>query len=472
MEPNNVVQKIWNLCNILRGDGITYYQYVSELTYLLFLKIAQENGSEDLLAEGYRWSDLVEHEEDGLLGFYQEMLTHLGAVGSDEVVRAIYAFPTTAFSHSENLKAVIDGIADINWHEVGKDRFGDIYSGLIAKSMDARSGAGQYFTPSVLVEAIVDIMQPELGETIQDPAVGSGGFLVAADNLIRRSSSRQSYENNPPNYQGAEIEKSTRRICLMNTFLHGLDAEIIFGDALTEDALGFVPADVILANPPFGAKAGSQRALRSDLPYPSANKQLAFLQHIFLGLRENGRAAVVVPDNVLFEDGVGKAVRRELMEACDLHTILRLPNGIFPGAGVQTNVLFFTKLKKNSRRTRATWFFDLRTNMPSFGRTNTLAAHHFEEFKLLYGPNPRGTFDRKEESEGSRWRRLTHKQIRERNDNLDWFWLIEEYGQPEDRPMELNEITDAMLQHLRAAIDEVVTLNEVLENRADSLETD
>ena len=262
MQPDNVVQKIWSLCNILRGDGITYYQYISELSYLLFLKFAQENGSERLLPEGYRWIDLVEHETDGLLGFYQEMLTHLGVAAESEAVRAIYAFPTTVFSHSENLSAVIRGIASIEWHEIGEDKFGEIYSGLIAKSQDARSGAGQYFTPRPLIGVLVKLTKPKLGNVIQDPAVGSGGFLVAADNFVRTSNSNDSYEKNPPLYQGAEIEKNTRRICLMNSYLHDLKAEIIFGDALTDDASPFSPPDLILANPPFGAKAGSQRVLR------------------------------------------------------------------------------------------------------------------------------------------------------------------------------------------------------------------
>ncbi len=466
MEPTNVVQKIWNLCNILRGDGITYYQYVSELSYLLFLKIAQENGSEELLPEGYRWADLVEHDEDGLLGFYQEMLTHLGAVAENQVVKAIYAFPTTVFSHSENLKAVINGIAKIEWHEVGKDRFGDVYSGLIAKSMDARSGAGQYFTPSALVGTIVELVRPELGEVIQDPAAGSGGFLVAADNFVRKMESGRKYEKNAPSYQGMEIEKSTRRICLMNTFLHGLDAEIFLGDALTEDAAGLVPADVILANPPFGSKAGSHRALRTDIPYPSTNKQLAFLQHVFLGLKEGGRAAVVVPDNVLFEDGIGKAVRQELMKVCNLHTVLRLPNGIFQGAGVKTNVLFFNKLKKNLNGTEATWFYDLRTNMPSFGKTNALTAHQFEEFKSLYGPDSLGSTERREEGEERRWRCLTRDQIAKRNENLDWIWLRDETGDPKDDLAEPDEIAVAIMGHLRAALDEIEALSEDIEYNA------
>ena len=344
MTRDSFVQEIWNLCHILRGDGIAYYQYVSELSYLLFLKIAQENESDTLLPAGYRWSDLENRNVDGLLGFYQEMLTHLGATAENAVVRAVYAFPTTVFSHSENLKAVIDGISKLNWHEIGHDRFGQIYTGLIDKSaQDIRSGAGQYFTPRALIDSIIRIVKPSLGELIQDPAAGSGGFLVSADRFIRSRYTLFDYTTSPPRYQGVEIEKNTRRICLMNAFLHGLTAEIIYGDALTQDAISLNPADLILANPPFGTRAGSKRPPRSDLSYPRANKQLAFLQHIYSGLKEGGRAAVVLPDNVLFEDGMGKQVRLELVKSCNLHTILRLPTGIFSSAGIKTNVLFFTR---------------------------------------------------------------------------------------------------------------------------------
>ncbi len=456
MEPNNVVQRIWGLCNILRGDGITYYQYVSELTYLLFLKIAEENGSQSMLPLGYRWSDLYEHEEEGLLGFYQEMLTHLGATAESEVVKAIYAFPTTMFSHSENLKAVVNGIGQIEWHKVGHDRFGEVYSGLVAKSMDdARSGAGQYFTPRILVEKIIELVQPTTGEIIQDPAVGSGGFLVAADNFIRNSVSQTRYNKSPPKYQGVEIEKSTRRICLMNTFLHGLDAEIIFGDALTDDAKALEPADVILANPPFGAKAGSQRALRADIPYPSSNKQLAFLQHIVLGLKEGGRAAVVLPDNILFEDGVGKAVRKDLLECCNLHTILRLPAGIFPGAGVKTNVLFFSKLAANSKGTQAVWFYDMRTAAPRYGKKTVLKHEHFAEFMHCFGANPRDLSQRDNSNQIERFKKYTIREIEDLDFNLDLSWEINSAKTHLNEPAELVDISTAILDHLRAALSEI-----------------
>lgn len=500
MKQEAIVQKIWALCNILRGDGITYYQYVSELSYLLFLKIAQENGSEKLMPEGYRWVDLESHSEEGLLGFYQEMLTHLGANIENEVIRAIYAFPTTVFSHSENLKAVIDGISKIEWHQVGKDGFGDLYSGLIDKSaQDTRSGAGQYFTPRPLVNTIVRLIQPNLGELIQDPATGSGGFLVSADSYIRNKYSREKYQSTPPKYQGVEIEKNTRRICLMNTFLHNLDAKIIYGDALTDDAEELDDADVIIANPPFGNKAGSQRPLRNDIPFPGANKQLAFLQHIYLKLKAGGRAAVVLPDNVLFESGVGTDIRRDLMNKCNLHTILRLPTGIFYAQGVKTNVLFFTKGSAKDKHqqencTKNVWVYDLRTNMPSFGKRTPFGNSdigfapedfgtdpYLGAFEKVFGDNPNGISKRTEgeysfgaqeieidreaveENQSiderlmhSRWRSFNREWIANtKGDSLDISWLKDKDSldaaslpEPETLAREAKEELEAALSEL------------------------
>ncbi|EBA9646325.1 N-6 DNA methylase [Salmonella enterica subsp. enterica] len=485
MKQDTVIQKIWSLCNILRGDGITYYQYVSELSYLLFLKIAQENGAEKQLPEGCRWADLTAHSEEGLLGFYQEMLTRLGASVESEVIKAIYAFPTTVFSHSENLKAVIEGISRIEWHEIGKDGFGDLYSGLIDKSaQDSRSGAGQYFTPRPLVESIIRLIKPTIGELIQDPATGSGGFLVAADGYIRQTVSPDIYKNHAPRYQGVEIEKNTRRICLMNTFLHGLDADIIYGDALTDDAAELEEADVIVANPPFGNKAGSMRSFRKDIPYPNTNKQLAFLQHIYLGLKEGGRAAVVLPDNVLFESGIGTEVRRDLMNKCNLHTILRLPTGIFYAQGVKTNVLFFTKgsAKDKYQRENCTeeiWVYDLRTNMPSFGKRTPFGDVHLMPFEKVYGLDSKGQSSRQEgeysfnaeqvevaktdENNGvdphlahSRWRKFSRDWIRKyKGDSLDISWLkdkdsldIENLPEPEVLAREAKDELEAALSEL------------------------
>lgn len=460
MRNENVVQKIWGLCHILRGDGIGYHQYVSELTYLLFLKMAEENGAERLLPEHYRWRDLVNHVDRGLLEFYQEMLTFLGNHAESDTIKAIYAFPTTVFSHAENLRAVIDGIARIEWRDVGGDRFGQVYEGLVEKSsQDVRSGAGQYFTPRALVNAIVRVTNPLIGEVIQDPASGSGGFLIAADRHIRFNSDSNSYSRYPPRYQGAEIEKNTRRICLMNALLHGLDAKIILGDALTDDAAALDTANVILANPPFGNKAGSRRKLRSDLPFPNANKQLAFLQHIYMTLAKGGRAAVILPDNVLFEGGVGKSVRADLMKRCNLHTILRLPQGIFSSAGVKTNVLFFCR-PSEAKGTENVWIYDMRTGMPGFGKTTPLEEKYFVDFESRFG-DPYGQGDRRAGGSDDRFKRFSRSEISERDDNLDIFWLQNEGVQgEEDNALEV--ITASIFSSLRSAIGEIEAVAEEL----------
>lgn len=465
MKNENIVQKIWSLCHILRGDGISYHQYVSELTYLLFLKIAEENGVERLLPSGNRWKDLLGHPKDGLLGFYQEMLTHLGTSAESEAIQAIYAFPTTVFSHDENLHAVVDGIAKIDWNDLSGDRFGHIYEGLIEKSsQDVRSGAGQYFTPRALVNSMVRAMKPTLGEMIQDPAVGSGGFLIAADRFIRSENSRQAYEKTPPKYQGVEIEKNTRRICLMNTFLNGLDAEVIYGDALTGDANGLQPADLILANPPFGSKAGSRRSLRADLPYQNVNKQLAFLQHIYLGLKPGGRAAVVLPDNVLSDDGVGRLVRRDLMDKCNLHTVLRLPTGIFASATVKTDVLFFSRGHKKNNNTGPIWFYDLRSNMPVFGKKTPLLNEHFAEFEECFGSDPHGETERQDQGETGRFRCFSRQEIADREDDLAISWLRDESDEDEVAAENPEEIAALILSHLQSAMTEIeAVIGELIE---------
>jgi len=437
MSHENIVQKVWGLCHILRGDGISYHQYVSELTYLLFLKIAEENTTEKLLPVGYRWSDLVAYNGGNLLGFYQEMLTHLGANANNETVKAIYSFPTTVFSHSQNLKAVIQGISKIDWHDVESDRIGDVYEGL--------------------------------GEIIQDPASGSGGFLVAADHFIRCTETSESYDKTPPKYQGAEIEKNTRRICLMNTFLNSLDAEIIYGDALTDDVKNFYPPDLILANPPFGNKAGSRRIVRSEISYPNANKQLVFLQHIYLSLKENGRAAVVVPDNVLFDGGIGKSVREDLMNRCNLHTILRLPSGIFSSATVKTNVLFFYKNKNH--KTGDVWFYDLRSNMPKFGKTTPLADSHFHDFETWFGQDPFGSFERGKSDKSSRSKLYTRQSIEEDDYNLDLKWLEDEGKEHPDLQLSPEEIALSIFGRLTRALEEVSAIVDELDtpNRNEEL---
>jgi len=459
MNNENIVQKVWNLCNILRGDGISYHEYISELTYLLFLKIAEETGTEDLLPDGCRWKDLVSFSNGDLLFRYQEMLTHLGGAGTTETVREIYAFPTTVFNHSENLKAVIDGINKIDWHSVSDDGFGQIYEGLLSKnSEDARSGAGQYFTPRALVDCIIQVMKPQLGERIQDPASGSCGFLISADHFIRTENSKSQYHSSPPIYEGMEIEKGTHRISLMNTFLHRMNANIILGDALTEDCRGMQPADLILANPPFGAKAGGARKGRSDIPFTSTNKQFMFLQHIYLGLKPRGRAAVVLPDNVLFESGVGREIRQDLMNKCNLHTILRLPTGIFYAPGVKANVFFFTRGEKDTENTKEVWVYDMRANMPSFGKRTPLVKEHFKEFITCFGDDPHGKFKRKDLGVEGRFRCFTREWIKdEKGDTLDisWFATVSELPEPVVLAQEAMGELEAAMVELRGIMAEL-----------------
>ena len=461
MKTTNIVQKIWNLCNVLRGDGISYNEYIAELTYLLFLKIAKETGTEELLPKGCRWDDLISYNDDNLLGYYREMLTRLGNKAKDENVKKIFAFPTTVFNHSENLKVVIDGINKINWHSLSRDGIGDMYEGLLAKnSEDSRSGAGQYFTPRSLVDAIVEIVKPSVGEVIQDPSSGTGGFLISADKYIRENNSAQAYKKCPPHYEGIEIEKGTFRLCLMNTFLHGMDAKIALGDALTADAKSLEMADVIIANPPFGSKSGGVRERREDVVFPTSNKQLDFLQHIYGGLKEGGRAAVVLPDNVLFEGSVGKKIREDLMHKCNLHTVLRLPTGIFYAQGVKTNVLFFTRGQKNKNQTKNTWVYDMRTKMPQFGKRTPLTFDYFMDFIKAYGKDPHGTSKRKDGGEQGRFRCFNRKYIAEHEDSLDISWLKDVNAEQHEDLLEPDELAAAAIAELEGAIGD---LNSVLE---------
>lgn len=455
---DNIVQRVWSLCHILRGDGIGYNQYISELTYLLFLKIAEETSSEAMLPVGSRWRDLSGYKKSNILPFYQEMLTRLGAHAESKLVREIFAFPTTVFSHSENLRAVINGISKIDWHILSKDRIGDIYEGLLAKnSQDARSGAGQYFTPRALVDSIINLVQPALGEVIQDPSVGSGGFFISADHYMRKKFSSHEYINNRPKYVGVEIEKSTYRLCLMNIFLHDLDARVILGDALTEDARDLEPADLIIANPPFGAKGGGRRKNRDDFDVQTTNKQLAFLQHIYAGLKIGGRAAVILPDNVLFEDGAGRRIRQRLMEVCNLHTILRLPQGIFYSPGVQTNVLFFEKIEPNVSSTKAISFYDMRTGAPRYGRKRPLVREDFREFEFVYKARPEPS-----EVPSGRWQTYSRKQIAERDDDLNVKWLAEEYHEAEPDTADPIILITTIAEGLRAALEEADSLAEYM----------
>lgn len=459
-----ISKRIWSLCHVLRDDGIVYHKYLSELTYLLFLKVASETGRDDFLPQEFRWGCLITQPAPGMLSYYRKMLTSLGEDAEKEVVREIFKFPTTVFNHEENLRKVVDGINAIDWHEAVSDGLGAVYESLLERNAsEARSGAGQYFTPRALVDAMVKVLKPDLGEIIQDPAAGTAGFLISAQTHIRELRNNAAYNRNPPHFQAVEIEGDTYRLCLMNMFLHGMQGKALHGDALTHDIDELDSPSVILANPPFGNSAGGARPRRNDLPYPTPNKQLLFLQQIALSLKVGGRAAVIVPDNVLFEDKVGRDVRKWLMDRCNLHTILRLPTGIFYAQGVKTNVMFFTKISDTSESaTKEVWFYDLRSQMPSFGKKRTLKAEDFASFFKAFGDDPLGGAKRKDQGASGRFRRFTREEIAKRNDNLDISWMRDDEDEVEEGLTEPEDIAAAILGHLRAALAEIEAVEEEL----------
>ncbi len=431
---HDIVAKLWNLCNVLKDDGVTYHQYVTELTYLLFLKMAQETDQEDQLPKGYRWNDLIEKPAPDRLEHYKLMLIHLGTKGSRQV-REIFANAASFIKKPVTLSSLTKSIDELDWYSARQEGLGDLYEGLLEKNAnEVKSGAGQYFTPRVLINVMVELMKPQLGEVIQDPAAGTGGFLIAANHFIREHNdvfdlSEQAFFNfKNKTFYGMEHVQDAHRLAIMNMMLHGLDSEapesgMIYGDTLSPKGQQLPKADLILTNPPFGTKKGGGVPSRDDFTFPTSNKQLAFLQHIYRTLKPGGRAAVVMPDNVLFEGNTGRKIRQDLMEKCDLHTILRLPTGIFYAPGVKTNVLFFTCGKKDKGNTKSVWVFDLRTNMPRFGKTTPLTYDHFKEFIQCFGDDPYGKARRKDLGEAGRFRKFTREYIAERNESLDISWL-------------------------------------------------
>jgi type I restriction enzyme M protein len=334
----DIVQKLWSLCNVLRDDGITYQAYVTELTFLLFLKMMQETKREDALPKGYRWGDLTKCEGEDLLTYYRALLLKLGTGGTG-MVRDIFTDAQASLRKPTNLKTLVAEIDKLDWFSARREGLGDLYEGLLQKNAgEKKSGAGQYFTPRPLIDCAVRLLKPKHGEIVQDPAAGTGGFLVAADRYIKDatddlfnlSPAQQAFQRTQA-FVGLELVLDAHRLLLMNLMLHGIEgAGVALGDTLSPDGERLPKADLILTNPPFGTKKGGGRPTRSDfsITADTSNKQLAFVEHVVRSLKPDGRAAVVVPDNVLFEDNTGQRLRSWLMDLCNLHTILRLPTGI------------------------------------------------------------------------------------------------------------------------------------------------
>lgn len=443
----DIVAKLWNLCNVLKDDGVTYTEYVKELTYLLFLKMSEETGMDDRLPEQYRWQELESKAAPERLTYYRKLLLDLGDpdITASILVRSIYANANTIIKKPATLSTLITEIDKLDWYSAKTEGLGDLYEGLLEKNAnEKKSGAGQYFTPRVLIDVMVELMQPELGEVIQDPAAGTGGFLIAANHYLEIHNNLDALDEQEwetyqhKTFYGMEFVQDTHKLALMNLALHDIESDghsygIIYGDTMSPDAQKLPKADLILSNPPFGTKKGGGLPTRDDFTYPTSNKQLAFLQHIYRALKPGGRAAVVLPDNVLFIANNGTQIRQDLMNKCNLHTILRLPTGIFYAQGVKTNVLFFTKpkeIKQDTGNTKKVWVYDMRANMPNFGKRTQFTKSYFEEFIKRFGKDKNGTSRRKEiedtDEKQGRWKVYTRQQVTDRGDSLDISWIKDE----------------------------------------------
>jgi type I restriction enzyme M protein len=470
----DIVAKLWNLCHVLRDGGISYHQYVTELTLLLFLKMAKETDKESRLPRGCRWDDLKDAPPGGeQLDAYKQMLLELGKA-KDPLVRAIYTGAQTSLREARHLNRLVLDIDALDWFSAKSDGLGDLYEGLLEKNAsETRSGAGQYFTPRPLIDAMVEVMKPQPGELVQDPAAGTAGFLIAADTYVKRHSDnlfdlseKQAEFQRREAFVGLELVPETRRLALMNCMLHDIvgvgEGAVRLGDTLTGAGAALPKANLILTNPPFGTKKGAGGGSRDDLTFQTSNKQLMFLQHIYRALVPGGRAAVVLPDNVLFEEGQGRELRADLMDKCDLHTILRLPTGIFYAQGVKTNVLFFTRGEKEKGTTKRVWVYDLRTNAPGFGKRTPFTGDYLQPFVTAYGADPDGKSRRKDVGETGRFCAFSRDEIARRNDNLDLSWLKDDNAHDEDSLGEPEEIAAEIRVELEGALADLAALEELL----------
>ena len=426
----SLTKKVWNLATTLAGQGIGFTDYITQLTYLLFLKMDDENvqtfGEDSAIPEGYRWADLVDLDGLDLVKQYEETLEELS--GQDNLIGTIYTKAQNKIDKPVYLKKVITLINEESWLVMDGDVKGAIYESILEKNgQDKKSGAGQYFTPRSLIQAMVDVACPQIGETVCDPACGTGGFLLAAYDYMKPQSSDKAKQDFLRNnaLHGYDNTALVVTLASMNLYLHGIGTDrspIICQDSLEKAPSTLV--DVILANPPFGTRpAGSVEIDRQDFYVDTKNNQLNFLQHMMVMLKIGGRAAVILPDNVLFEGGAGETIRKELLQNFNLHTILRLPTGIFYAQGVKANVLFFTK----GTPTKDIWFFDYRTGVKHTLATNPMLRHHLDEFVACYKANninARTETYNAESNPNGRWRKYDVDDVMKRDKtSLDISWI-------------------------------------------------
>lgn len=481
MMTDSLVSKVWSFCNTLRDDGVTYGDYLEQITYLIFLKMAHEYSLPPYQRQvgvpaEYGWTTLISKTGAELEQHYTTLLRELG--GQKGMLGQIFVKAQNKIQNPAFLSRLIAMINETQWVMLGADVKGDIYEGLLEKNAaDTKSGAGQYFTPRSLIQAMVECVRPEPMKTIADPACGTGGFFLAAydylvshHNLNRDEKQFLKYST----FQGNEIVAATRRLCLMNMILHNIgdidseEASVSPLDALVSAHPQLV--DYVLANPPFGSKssmtftneAGEQE--QEDLVYnrqdfwaTTKNKQLNFVQHIATMLKDSGKAAVVLPDNVLFEGGAGEIVRKRLLESYEVHTILRLPTGIFYANGVKANVVFFdAKPASKDVKTTEIWVYDYRTNVHHTLKKKPMQFEHLQDFIHCYHPENR--FDRKEtwhetENPEGRWRKFTYDEVIQRDKtSLDIFWLKDKSLTDLDNLPEPDELADEIMESIEAGL--------------------
>ena len=495
-QSNRIVQKLWSYCQVLRDDGLSYQDYLEQLTFLLFLKMADERaaltGDEQPIPEGFRWEDLANPQMEGvkLEQHYRDTLKELGQQGG--MLGLIFRKGQNKIQDPAKLRQlVVELIGKEEWLPMASDVKGDAYEGLLEKNaQDVKGGAGQYFTPRPLIEAIVDCVQPQPGERIVDPACGTGGFLLAAHDHLAHHFDLDRDQKKHLRYdalRGIELVDGVSRLCGMNLFLRGIGP---YDDKTeppikTDDALRNEPsdhADMVLTNPPFGKKSSitvvneegetDKQTLtynRPDFWTTTSNKQLNFVQHVKSLLTVNGRAAVVVPDNVLFEGGAGETVRKKLLHECDLHTLLRLPTGLFYAQGVKANVLFFDRKPGSDKPwTKKVWVYDLRTNMHFTLKTKRMTRKDLDDFVKCYNPEDRhkrrATWSEKK-PEG-RWRAYSYDEIANRDKvSLDLFWLRDESLEDSASLPDPHILAEEIADDLRSALGEIEGILGDLEER-------
>jgi len=467
-----IVQKLWNFCTVLRDDGVSYGDYVEQLTFLLFLKMDDEQAKPPFnrssrIPDGYRWGDLSKPtlKGDELEIQYRHTLETLGKERG--TLGVIFRKAQNKIQDPAKLKRLIDLIGNETWSGMDVDLKGDIYEGLLEKNaQDVKSGAGQYFTPRHIIKAMVEVTRPKIGEKIDDPACGTGGFLLAAYDYIAQHQNLdidQKKTLRSDTLFGTELVDATARLAVMNMYLHGIGGDS--SPIAVADALAAHPGkrfDVVLTNPPFGRKSsvtvinGDGEAEKDSLEYSrddfwvsTSNKQLNFLQHVWSILKVNGRAAVVVPDNVLFEGGAGEVVRTKLLKEADLHTILRLPTGIFYASGVKANVLFFDRKPPQEKPwTKEVWYYDLRTNQHFTLKTKALGYSDLADFIERYNAD-----NRHERTETERFKRFDYEELITRDKvNLDLFWLKDELLENMENLPEPSIIAAEIVENLEAAL--------------------